>query len=162
MIYMSLLQPLIKSQNGKGGITRAVLDHRLIYSNTGLQSSTNIQSLQRLRETILQFQQPQLHQNEYLAMVVILLLRNGTDYRHQQLDIYFAYGIGVIYQRQMIAMQTMSGRNRRLLTYWRCTIEASISFLYTLFIVLSLMYPDTYMGIRIHICGLLTDTVSYP
>jgi hypothetical protein len=117
MIYMSQLQPLIKSQNGKDGTTRAVLDHRLIYSNIGLQSSTNIQSLQRLQEIILQSQQHQLHQNGYLAMVVILLPRNGTDCRHQQLDIYFACGIRAIYQRQMIVMQTMSGRNRSYCIY---------------------------------------------
>lgn len=65
----------------------------------------------------LQSQQHQLHQNGYLAMVVILLPRNGTDCRHQQLDIYFACGIGAIYQRQMIVMQTMSGRNRSYCIY---------------------------------------------
>ena len=114
MIYMLQLQPLIKSQNGNDGIVRAVLDRRLIFLNIRLQSSTNIQSLQRLQETILQFQQPQLRRNEYLAMAVILSQRNGTDCRPQQLDTYFAYGIRAIYQRQLIAMVmgTTSWRNR--------------------------------------------------
>jgi len=123
-----------KSQNRGGGYSNHGLVSTLISLNIGAQSNTNIQLSPVLLEIIWQFQQPLQLPSGYSVMEVILLRRSGTSYHRQQLDIYFAYGIGVRYRRQTVTAMMPMMRQTKYRGGWSGVRLLSIaSFLYTLF-----------------------------
>jgi hypothetical protein len=95
-IYIS---PIVftKSQNGSAGLLSPGQVQQQIFSNIRRQSNISIQLLLQLLETTWQFPQRQLHPNGSLVMELIFLRRRGTGSHLKRFDIYFAYGIGVIY-----------------------------------------------------------------
>ena len=66
-------------------------------------------------------------------LVVILLQRNGTGYRLLHLDIYFAYGIGVLYHKATTKTAATMQIMRVRLVY----------------ISMSILYASTTRGIRV-------------